>query len=338
MTSTRGLRMSDVSAKVGEVLFAPPSRSALRSVYDIMRPGAVGYVALRGQVDSLVLHQALLDKVVRGEDSLFYSCYYATKGLFYRIVFSERQLSAEKLFDVQLENISALNFNLCGITSESRRELDYLREYFDDRHSELRSCVGLVKRTGYELEAKAGEYGGLQKILSSFRERDDGFFDCELKARRLKREISDKMHNYTLSNESVIDLGKEVEFLGVVEDLLLSSIQLSEHIALKARRFERHIEATRRAYLLVKSQQAAVRALDDAVTTMVDFTLGMHNLLADGLRDMAGIMEPVSSVNSFYPAAVKSLGGLVSSVSEANLMRNIEVEDAVRRYTSNSKV
>ncbi|MFH0752494.1 MAG: hypothetical protein V1914_02745 [archaeon] len=327
---------TNVSDKVAEILFAPSERSVLREVYDIMKPGAVGYVALRQQTDALILHQAILDKAVRGKDSLFYNCYYTTKGWFYQLVFRERQLSVEDLFDVQLDNVRALNFNLHSITSDSKSELKYLRGYYNDRHSELRTCVGAIGKTGSDLEGKVREYNDLRHKLDSFKTKDEQFFDCEFRVRELKRDISDGSHYYNVVNESVLDLGKETKFLGVVEDLLSSSIQLSEHIIIKSRRIERHIDSTRRAYLLVRSQQVAVEALNSAIVSLTEFTLGMHNVLAEGLRGMAGLMEPISGLNDFYPAAVKNLGGLVSSVSEANLMRNIEVEDAVKRFTSNS--
>lgn len=322
---------TEARSQLEDILLQPPKGSVARQVYAIMRPRNIGYVALRQQVDSLVLHQAELDRAVRGKSSMFHNCYYSAKGLFYQLLFGERQLAVEELFDLQLDNIFSLNFNLCSITEESRRELDSLRGYYNHRHKELRHFVDLAGNTS--LEGKTKLYHKLNHELSSRGRKDKEFFDLELKARELKREIVESLHRYTLANDSILDLGEELRFLGVVEDLLQSSIHLSEGIAVKSKRIERHISATKQAYTLVKAQESAVKALDTAVTTLTRFTLGMHNILAEGLSEMSGIIAS-SKGFEFYPTAIGNLGTFVSSVSEASLLRSQDVEAAVQRYLS----
>ncbi len=326
----------DLSSKIGEVLFEPPSRSVSRQVYSIVRPDSTGYVALRHQVNSIVLHQAMLDKVVQGRSSAVYDWYYSAKGLFYRLVFRERQLSVEELFDAQLDNVASLNYNLCHITSNAKGELDSFKEYYSDRHAELKRFVGVIETGDSDIGEKVKKYNGLEREFSSLRKKDAHFFDLEMGLRKMKREISSGAHNYDIANESVLDLAEEMKFLGVVEDLLTSSIHLSEHIAVKAKRLERHISATKQVYVLVKSQQEAVQSLEAAVGTLTNFTLGLHKILAGGLQEMAGMMKPGSGLNSFYSSANNNFGRLVASVSEANLMRSREVEDTVQRYLSSA--
>ena len=62
--------------------------------------------------------------------------------------------------------------------------------------------------------------------------------------------------------------------------------------------------------------------------------LSLHNILADGLKDMAWLVSSFSSLNSFYVSGIKGLGSLVNSVSEANLVRSQDAENAVQRYLS----
>ncbi len=330
--------MTNVASCIEDILSSEDRGSVARKVYSIMRPRRTGYIALRQQANSLVIHQALLDKAIRGCDSPFSDCYYSMKGFLYQLVFGERQLSIDELFDVQLDNLFELNFNLRSITSESRRELGVLRDYNTARHKELQRCVGSIDSSNSSVDSKAKEYFDLQQQVKSIGKKDENFFVVQLKLRDLKYDISEISHKYNIMNEAILDLGEEVRFLGVVEDLLINSVQLSEHIAFKAKRIERHISATKDAYSLVKAQQEAVISLDDAVTRMTRFTLGVHNILSSGLQDMSSTMNSCSNLNSFYPSAVKGLGGVVNSVSEANLLRNQDAERAVNRYLSDSRI
>lgn len=326
--------MTDVSAGIEDILNSGQRSSVAKQVYMIMKPKATGYVALREQVNSLVLHQAMLDKAVRGSSSLFCDYYYSFKGFFYEKLLGERQLDIDELFDAQLDNLFALNFNLRGITDSSRRELESFRGYYSERHKELQRCIVSIDPAGSGIEKKAKEYLALQGELKGMRRKDAKFFETEFKIRELKYEISEGMHKYNIMNEAVLDLGEETRFLNVVEDLLVNSVQLSEHIAIKAKRMERHISATKDIYVLVKAQQKAVFSLDEAVTRLTGFTLGVHNMLSEGLQDMSAVMNSCSNINSFYPSAIRGLGSLVNSVSEANLMRSQAVESAVQRYVS----
>lgn len=324
---------SNLSAVIAEMV-SEPRTSVARQVYAIMKPKSVGYVALREQVNALVLHQALLDRAVRGRNSAFYDCYYATKGLFYHLVLGERQLSIDELFDVQIDNVFNLNFNLRSITADSRSELNLLRDYYHDRHCELVKCVNAIDSTSSELSKKTEDYSKLKQGFTDLKRKDAKYFESEFKLGELKRDISENIHHYDIVNESVLDVAEELNFLDVVDDLLLNSVHLSEHISVKSRRLERHISATKQAYTLVRSQQVAVESLDSALTTLTRFTLGVHNILADGLKEMSGLVSSTSNLNRFYSTAIKGLGSLVNSVSEASLMRSQEVEGAVQRYLS----
>lgn len=326
--------MKDNLAGKIEELMSEPRSSVSRKVYAIMKPKSTGYVALREQVNSLVLHQALLDKAIRGNDSAFCNIYYATKGFFYQFVLGERQLCIDELFDVQLDSMFELNFNLRSITSSSRDELSSLRDYYGGRHHELVKCVNAIDSTSSELEKATKDYAKVKQNFGSLRKKDAKYFGAEFRMRELKREVSEKVHYYDVVNESVLDLAEELRFLEVVEDLLMSSIHLSDNIAVKSKRIERHIASTKQAYTLVKSQQLAAESLDKALTNLTRFTLGVHNLLADGLRGMSDMMGSSSNINKFYSSGIKGLGSLVSSVSEANLMRSQEVENAVQKYLS----
>src|SRR3989344_1181727 len=178
MRSTRR-QMTDVAACIEDILNSGQRSSVARQVYMIMKPKATGYVALREQVNSLVLHQAMLDKAVRGSNSAFYDCYYSMKGLFYKMVFGERQLSVDELFDVQLDSLFALNFNLRGITASSRRELESLRSYYSERHKELQRCIVSTGPAGSGIEQKTKEYIALQGQLKGMQCRDAKFFETE---------------------------------------------------------------------------------------------------------------------------------------------------------------
>jgi hypothetical protein len=302
-----------------------------QGIADMIQPrGFTGdYSGLRNQVNKLVIYQGEIEKQATSGKA-----YIWLRKFFLEKILGRKQRTLDELFNLQVANLSGLNRNLDHILYDSRRELKEVEQYYETVHAEVAQSIDSVNPRKNALEHNLAEYLKLQKQKESLPQKDKNYFMMNIEMKRLKRSVMEDFHSYNIANETIVDSSQETEFMDTVEDLLRISIQTCERIGSKTKRMERHIRHTKRAYEELRKQQCTISSLQNAVSTLSDFTLQVHNILGDGMQRMSAI---ANSSDSFYSQAQGNLGFILDSVKEANNSRSLEVERQIGRYLENSK-
>lgn len=284
---------------------------------------SANYSLLREDMTSLVKRQTEFKRLMHGQSSALYSAYLGARSLFLGKVMKKKQYALEEIFGIQLRNIGSMNSNLHFIIQRSKEELKQLEDYFGQVNNEVSSMLSAKDRNkAEEAEEKSRLYRTLRGQLSGAQKNED-YFKAVVSAKKLKREISEYAHKYSLANEMVASLSQESMLLDRTEDLLRTSVYTCERILLKAVLFERHLKNTKRTYELLKLQQKAMRSLDNAVETMGGFTLEMHALLEEGFERMDSI---ISSPGDYYSNASQNIEGMLLALNSSNSNRDRGIE------------
>lgn len=289
-----------------------------------------GYVGLQQQVDKMVNYQDEISKNLRVQNSKTRKAWRSIKIFWNEKVLGKRCYTLEELFGMQLGNVSALNSNLIGIIKKSRQELQVLEKYQKLLYAEFCNSLGGIDENKETIRDKLKLYLQAQKKMGGIKEKDADYFKCEAAIKNLKRQLMEDMHSYSLTNERILDLSKEKDFLNTAEDLVRISVQTCEKTVSKTLRMERHIAHTMRCYESLRQQQSTMASLESAVATLTDFTMQVHNILSDGLSIMVGMSSNTSE--NFYEKAGGNLSNFLKEISEANYAKDAEIEGMVKKY------
>lgn len=245
-------------------------------------------------------------------------------------VFGKRVKSINELFDLQLDAMRRINFGLDVINNEARQRLGLLEKYIERINYEYEDNFLGIDGKKSSLTPLLKEYIGMTKRFNSLTKKDEEYFDVERRLRQLKRELSEGGLEYKKMLDLIDDLERERGALNVLEDFFRYSIQLSERMVEKARRFENHVANTKDAYLLAKDINCGFAAVLKSVQSSSSMISQLQQVLTEGLANMGSAVSdpnlpPYQEFEIFLKSRSDAVRNLVNR-SDQGKERNIDMQ------------
>ncbi len=259
------------------------------------------YLVIKDNVEKLVKQQKMFKKLVKKKPGM-----QKFRKNFYEKMLKKKQYTLEELFDVQLQNIRGLNYNLQGLLRDSRMELQDIEKYYEKINREVLIMLGYDNKE-VELKQQSSQYQSMRHELNTAK-KDSRYFEKLVHAKKCKRKLFEELHEYNLRNELLSNLAKESMFLDKFEDLVRTSIHTCERIALKTATLERHLNNTKRTYQLLRAQQKTAQSLNSSMQTMTDFTLQLQGTLNQGMKE---IMDIANTPDRYFSNATDNIDRLL---------------------------
>jgi len=235
--------------------------------------------------------------------------------------FGKRVKSVNELFNLQLDAMRRINFGLDVINNEARQRLGLLEKYIERINYDYEDNFLGIDGKKSSLTPLLKEYVSSVKKFNSLTNKNEEYFDVERKLRQLKRDISEGGLEYKKMLDLVDDLEREKGALNVLEDFFRYSIQLSERMVEKARRFENHVANTKDAYLLAKDINCGFAAVLKSVQSSSNMISQLQQVLTEGLAGMGNAVSdpnlpPYQDFEVFLKSRSDAVKGLVNRADQ----------------------
>jgi hypothetical protein len=235
--------------------------------------------------------------------------------------FGKRVKSVNELFNLQLDAMRRINFGLDVINNEARQRLGFLEKYIERINYDYEDNFLGIDGKKSSLTPLLKEYVSSVKKFNSVTNKNEEYFDVERRLRQLKRDISEGGLEYKKMLDLVDDLEREKGALNVLEDFFRYSIQLSERMVEKARRFENHVANTKDAYLLAKDINCGFAAVLKSVQSSSNMISQLQQVLTEGLADMGHAVSypnlpPYQDFEVFLKSRSEAVKGLVNRADQ----------------------
>lgn len=245
-------------------------------------------------------------------------------------VFGKRVKSVNELFNLQLDAMRRINFGLEVINNEARQRLGLLEKYIERINYDYEDNFLGIDGKKSSLTPLLKEYVSSVKKFNSLTNKNEEYFDVERRLRQLKRNLSEGGLEYKKMLDLIDDLERERGALNVLEDFFRYSIQLSERMVEKARRFENHVANTKDAYLLAKDINCGFAAVLKSVQSSSNMISQLQQVLTEGLADMGNAVSdpnlpPYQDFEIFLKSRSDAVKGLVNRADQ-DKERKIDIQ------------
>jgi hypothetical protein len=264
--------------------------------------------------------QKRFEQLVRDESSPVYHALTGLKLFIKRKVLGKttKPITIDQLFEVQLKNVTKLNYTLSKIIEESQQDLAVLEKKVDEVYLNSEKNFHDRKEIREILPSKIVQYRELKAKFKSMQKSNAEYFKIQARLRNIQRDISRLEHEYILINDKDIHNINEDHYLANMEMLFRTTLYTAERIKEKTRLINDTLWKTKRSYQIIDGVIRITAAVSEGVENLASYTREIHNTLVEGVQEMCSIIDTDSNLNNLVGSNSEKLTNLLEDLRLTN--------------------
>lgn len=254
------------------------------------------YDELSGSVKELVKMHAELETQIKSIKTPLRKAYTKLK----RALFGQPKHSVDEIMNMQLSIIRQIRRALQFQSKKTRTKLESVVNYSEALDNELEKSIQYRLQENPILEQLKKELDENSLVMQKQDKKQPGYFEKDSEANKKLREYKEKLHNYDLATEAVLDILQQREYLNLQEEIVRNTVYTSERLADKTIRIENQLSVIRGMYDSVLKQHKLYLALYHALGCQKTYLANLDDILMTGQQVMETIATKSQTINTFH--------------------------------------